>query len=181
MSQEQLSAEEAAMVATWEQHLGAEFGMKSASAALETMSAHPYVVLVPVATGGTGRDGVGTFYGDHFLPAIPDDMMMTPVARTLGKNRLVDELVLKFTHSIRMDWFLPGVEATHKKIEMAFVAVVEFEDGKVSGERLYWDQASVLAQLGLIDRSLPVVGPEGARRLLDPSVPMNELMHRAKA
>lgn len=181
MNQQQLSADEAAMVAVWEQHMAAEFGMKNADASVATMTEHPYVVLVPVAIGGHGKKGVFDLYHDTFLPQIPADIEMTPVARTIGKNRLVDELVLKFTHSIRMDWFLPGIEPTGKKIEMAFVAVIEFENGKVAGERLYWDHASVLVQAGLIDRSLPVVGAEGARCVLDSAAPMNELMRRARA
>lgn len=175
-----LAKKQAEMVAIWEAHLAAEFGAKSAEASLATMTEEPSVLLVPVAIGGAGHEGVMTLYAKHFLPQIPADIEMIPVARTVGEDRIVDEMVLRFTHSVGMDCFLPGIPPTGKRIEMAMVAVVEIRDGKVAGERLYWDQATLLVQIGLLDRSLPVVGAEGARRVLDATAPMNDLLNRAR-
>jgi carboxymethylenebutenolidase len=100
----------------------------------------------------------------------------------VGENRLVDELVHKFTHTIEMPWLLPGVPPTRRRVEIAVIVVVEFKDGKIAGERIYWDQASVLAQVGLIDpKKLPAWGAEVAHKLVDPARPMNELVARAEA
>ena len=105
---------------------------------------------------------------------------MTPVSRTIGEDQLLDEMVFKFTHSIRMDWMLPGVAPTGKRVEVPLVAIVRFREGKLAHEHIYWDQASVLAQIGLIDAAtLPVAGVESARKVLDPTLPANALIRRA--
>ncbi len=106
---------------------------------------------VPVLTGGVGRDQVKEFYANHFIPHMPSDLEIVPVSRTIGADRLVDELILRFTHSVEMDWMLPGVAPTGKRVECATVAIVTFRDGKLFSEHIYWDQASVLVQLGLLD------------------------------
>jgi carboxymethylenebutenolidase len=106
-------------------------------------------------------------------------MEMVTVSRTIGQDRVVDELVARFTHSIRMDWLLPGISPTGKRVELPFVVIVQFEGDKVAHEHLYWDQASVLVQVGLLDRALPVRGGETAAQVLNPTQPMNELIHRA--
>ena len=173
------SHDENAVAHVWDQHLGAEFGAKDADAALETMTDNPRVHLIPVMLGGVGREAVREFYGTHFLPQLPPDLEFVPISRTIGQGRLVDEMIARFTHSVRMDWLLPGVAPTGKRIELAAVSVARFEGGKIASENLYWDQASVLLQLGLLDRSLPVSGVEVARQLLDPSVPMNALLQRS--
>lgn len=178
----ELTAGEQALMAQWDQHLGAEFGARSAEAALATMVDAPTVLEVPVLLGGHGREQVGTFYARHFLNQLPPDLTMRPISRTIGQDRVVDELYISFTHSCQMDFVLPGVPATGKRVEMALVLVVQFRDGKVESEHLYWDQASVLVQVGLLERGpLPVVGGEGARQLIDPTGPMNQLLARAKA
>ena len=92
---------------------------------------------------------------------------------------MVDELIGRFTHSIRMDWILPGIEPTGKRVEMPFVVIVQFEGDKLAHEHLYWDQASVLVQVGLLERTLPVCGGEIAAQVLNPTQPMNELIRRA--
>jgi carboxymethylenebutenolidase len=80
-----------------------------------------------------------------------------------------------------MDWMLPGIQPTGKRVEVAMLAVVQFEGDKLAHEHLYWDQASVLVQLGLLQRAgLPVVGAEGARSVLDRKIPLNELLYRAE-
>ncbi|HZP27323.1 MAG TPA: ester cyclase, partial [Acidimicrobiia bacterium] len=91
------------------------------------------------------------------------------------------EFIVRFTHDVEMDAVLPGVPPTGRRVELPHVAVVGFENGKVAFERIYWDQASLLVQIGLIDPDgLPVVGAEQARVVLDPSRPRNELITRAE-
>ena len=106
---------------------------------------------------------------------------MTPISRTIGDDRLVDEMVFKFTHTIAMDWMLPGIAPTGKRVEVPLVVIVHFRDGKLAHEHIYWDQASVLVQLGLLDSStLPVAGVDSAHKVLDPSLPSNALIQRAE-
>jgi carboxymethylenebutenolidase len=163
----------------WDQQLSSEFAAKSADEALETMSAEPYVNVVPLMIGGRGRAELHDFYANHFLSQIPPDMEMSPVSRTIGQGRVVDELVARFTHSIRMDWLLPGIPPTGKWVELPFVVIVQFEGDKLAHEHLYWDQASLLVQVGLLDRTLPVCGGETAAQVLNPTQPMNELIRRS--
>jgi len=106
---------------------------------------------------------------------------MTPVSRTVGANQLVEEFVFKFTHCIEIDWMLPGIAPTGRPVEVAMVVVVRFRGGKLAHEHIYWDQASVLAQLGLIDAAgLPVAGVESARKVLDPQLRANALIRRVR-
>jgi len=144
------------------------------------MVANPRVNQVPVMTGGRGRDGVRDFYAKHFVSQIPPDMEMVPVSRTIGQGRVVDELIMRFTHTIHMDWLLPGIPPTGKPVEVPMVAIVQFEADKVAHEHIYWDQASLLVQVGLVDRALPVRGGEIAAQVLAPTQPMNELIRRAE-
>jgi carboxymethylenebutenolidase len=141
-----------------------------------------YVNHIPVLTGGVGKDELREFYSKRFIPQMPPDTEMTPVSRTIGEDQLVDEMVFKFTHTIPMDWMLPGVAPTGKRVEIPLVAIVRFKKGKLVHEHIYWDQASVLVQIGLLDPAqLPVAGVETAHKVLDPSLPANELMKRADA
>ena len=165
----------------WNEHLRAEFSSHSADETIVTMSANPLINQVPVMIGGDGREEVFEFYTKYFLNQIPPDAEMVPVSRTIGQGRLVNEMIFRFTHSISMDWMLPGIPPTGKRVEIAMVVVVQFDGDKMAHEHLYWDQASVLVQLGLLQRDgLPVVGVEGARSVLDRSMPLNELLRRAK-
>jgi carboxymethylenebutenolidase len=170
---------ERSLSSAWDQHLASEFAAKSAEQALATMAAEPYVNEVPLMIGARGRAELHDFYANHFLSQIPPDMEMVTVSRTIGQGRVVDELIGRFTHSIRMDWLLPGIPPTGKRVELPLVVIVQFEGDKVAHEHLYWDQASVLVQVGLLDRTLPVRGGEIAAQVLDPTQPMNELIHRA--
>ena len=139
-----------------------------------------YVNHIPVLTGGVGKEQLREFYSKRFIPQMPPDTEMIPISRTIGNNQLVDEMIFKFTHTIRMDWMLPGVAPTGKRVEVPLVAIVRFRDGKLAHEHIYWDQASVLVQLGLLDPAkLPVAGAETARKALDPKLPSNALMSRA--
>ncbi len=164
----------------WEEHVQYEFSTRNTEDTLATMVEDAYVNHIPVLTGGVGRDELRDFYSKRFIPQMPPDTEMTPVSRTIGEDQLVDEMVFKFTHSIRMDWMLPGVAPTGKRVEVPLVAIVRFRGGKLAHEHIYWDQASVLVQIGLLDASkLPVAGVESARKVLDPTLPANALMKRA--
>jgi carboxymethylenebutenolidase len=173
-----MSTEET-LSSAWDQHLAAEFAVKSPEQALATMTAEPYVNTVALMIGARGRDEVRAFYAHHFLSQIPSDLETVPVSRTVGQGQVVDELILRFTHSIRMDWLLPGIPPTGTRVEVPMVAIVQFEGDKVAHEHIYWDQASVLVQVGLLERTLPVRGGEIAAQVLNPTQPMNELIRRA--
>jgi carboxymethylenebutenolidase len=163
----------------WDDHVKYEFATRNTDDTLATMVADAYVNHVPVMTGGVGHAELRAFYSQRFIPQMPPDTAMTPVSRTVGIDRVVDEMVFEFTHTIKMDWMLPGVEPTGKHVRIALVVIVHFRDGKLAHEHIYWDQASVLAQLGLIDTArLPVAGVESAEKVLDPKLPSNELMNR---
>ena len=164
----------------WEEHVQYEFSTRNAEDTLATMVEDAYVNHIPVLTGGVGRSELREFYSKRFIPQMPPDTEMTPVSRTIGEDQLVDEMVFKFTHSIPMDWMLPGIAPTGKRVEVPLVAIVRFRDGKLAHEHIYWDQASVLVQIGLLDAAkLPLTGVESARKVLDPTLPANELMKRA--
>jgi carboxymethylenebutenolidase len=168
-----------ALSETWEEHVKYEFATRNTDDTLRTMVQDAYVNHVPVLTGGVGHGELREFYSKRFIPQMPADTSMTPVSRTVGVDQLVDEMVFEFTHTIKMDWMLPGVEPTGKHVKVALVVIVQFRDGKLAHEHIYWDQASVLAQLGLIDASkLPVAGVESAEKVLNPKLPSNELQNR---
>ena len=177
-----LTPDEQRLNDAWEKHLSTEFGAHSADEAIATMVANPRVNQVPVMIGGDGREELHHFYAKHFLPQIPPNTEMILVSRTIGQGRLVEEMVFRFTHTIPMDWMLPGISPTGKRVEVAMLVVVQFDGDKLAHEHLYWDQASVLMQLGLLpSEGLPVVGAEGARSVLDRSILLNELIRRAKS
>jgi len=153
-------------LATWQQHTYAEFVLKDADAALATMTENPYVLAIPSGTGGTGRIGVREFYADQFLPYIPPDWELTSLSQIFGEYRIVEEFVIRFTHTLDMDWMVPGVPATGRKVESAWVGIIQFQAGKVANERLYWDQATVLSQLGVLDHPAAAAGVGSAVQLL---------------
>jgi carboxymethylenebutenolidase len=166
----------------WEEHLRDEFTTKDTNATIGTMVPDAYVNHVPVLTGGVGYEQLREFYSRHFIPKMPPDTEIVPVSRTIGTERLVDEMIFRFTHTVEMDWMLPGIAPTGKRVESALVVIVHFREGKLAHEHIYWDQASVLVQLGLLDSSsLPIAGSETARKLLDPGLPSNQLIRRARA
>jgi carboxymethylenebutenolidase len=165
--------------ALWDKHLESEFAHKSPEEALETMTENPRVTIVPSMIGGKGTEELRNFYARHFLNQIPPDMEVTSVSRTIGQGRVVDELVLKFTHTVQMDWVLPGIPPTGRRIEFAMAVVVYTEGDRISAENLYWDSATILKQAGLItDPKLPILGAEHARNMLSHTAPLNELLRR---
>jgi carboxymethylenebutenolidase len=155
------------LLEVWQQHTYSEFVMRDAAGALKTMSENPYVLMVPIAVGGQGRDGVFDYYSSQFLAQLPADLAAAPISQIIAADTIVEEAVFSFTHDQVMDWMIPGVPTTGKRVEVAVTGVVKFENGLIASEHLYWDHASVLAQLGMIDRSkVPVQGAESARTLL---------------
>jgi carboxymethylenebutenolidase len=160
------------MIAQWEEHIGYEFSTRDASSTIATMVPDAYVNHIPVMTGGYGHEALRRFYQEDFISPMPADTSIQLIARTLGQDRLVDEIIFSFTHTAEMPWMLPGVPPTGRCVEVPLVVVVGFRDGKVAHERIYWDQASVLKQIGLLtDPSLPVFGAETAHKLQNPAMP----------
>jgi carboxymethylenebutenolidase len=159
-------------------HLAAEFATQDVDATMATMTDDPYLNHVPVMTGGIGWDEVRRFYDQVFIGHWPADLTVQQVSRTVGTNQVVDELVMSFTHDIPMNHLLPGVPPTGRPVRLAVCVVAGFRDGKLTHEHIYWDQASLLVQVGLLDRAgLPVTGAEQAEKLLAPgSIPANALL-----
>jgi len=150
----------------WEEHTKHEFVTRDTEATLATMVEDAYVNHVPVLTGGEGKSALRAFYSRDFIPRMPPDTKLTPISQTVGENQLVDELIFSFTHTQEMPWMLPGIAPTNRYVEVALVAVVRFREGKLAHEHIYWDQASVLKQIGLLeDARLPVFGAESARKV----------------
>ena len=167
--------------AVFDAHVRAEFVECSVDATMATMTDVPYVTNVPVLTGGHGRDEVRAFYANWFVGRWPADTQVTQISRTVGQGRVIDELIITFTHDIEMPALLPGIAPTGRKVILPHVVLMGIVDGKVAYEHIYWDQASLLVQVGLIDPTkLPVSGAEQADKLRDPTLPSNELIHRAE-
>jgi len=167
-----LSERQQQMVAVFEKHVGAELA-GDLDATMATMSDAPHLNHVPTMAGGVGRNGVHAFYRDHLVGKFfPPDVKMVSVSRTVGQDQVVDELFLSFTHTTVIDWLLPGVAPTGKAVEMAVAVIVGFQGDKISHEHIYWDQAGVLVQIGLLNPAgLPVTGAESARKVLNPKLP----------
>ena len=148
-------------------HIAREFADFDVDATMETMVAEPYVHCIATLAGGFGGQEVRRFYSEHFINQIPKDAKVTPISRTIGRDQVVDELIVSFTHNTQWDYLLPGIPPTGKRVELPHVVVMKFEDGKVAHEHVWWDQASLLVQVGLLNPAkLPVVGVEQARKLL---------------
>ncbi len=165
----------------WERHTAHEFAEHDADATMRTMVPQPYVNHIPTLTGGVGYDELRYFYANHFLPRLPADAKLVPVTRTIGPDRLVDEFVVCFTHDREIDFMARGILATGRYVEVPHVAVVEFRGNKIAHEHIHWDHASLLKQLGVLNaKGLPVAGIEGAKKLVDETLPSNEMMPQWK-
>jgi len=165
------------LTALWENHCYHEFAARDVDATMATMVAEPYVNHIPTMTGGVGHDHLKRFYRYHFVNANPDDTRLIPISRTVGADRVVDEMLFCFTHTREIDWMLPGVPPTGRYVEVPLVAIIRFRGDKLYNEHIYWDQASVLVQIGKLDPTgLPVAGVETARKLVDEALPSNTLM-----
>jgi carboxymethylenebutenolidase len=167
-----LTPSQEAMRDLFQQHVNAEL-KGDIETTMATMADHPHLNHVPLMTGGVGREGVRDFYVNHLVGKFfPPDVEMINVSRTIGEDQIVEEMVIRFTHTSVIDWMLPGVLPIGRRVEMAVAVIVKFEGGKIAHEHIYWDQAGVLVQLGLIDPAgLPVSGAESARKVLDPKLP----------
>lgn len=175
------SPAEQALIDVWNRHTAAEFEEKDADAAIATMTDHPVLIHVPVGTGATGREALRKFYREIFIPQMPPDVKLQLLNRSVGQNRVIDEFILRLTHTVRMDWFAPGIEPTGRRLEVPHVGIIDFENGKIASEHIYWDQATVLVQLGVLDaKHLPALGVEQSHRLLRPEAPANQLIDRSK-
>ncbi|SOE98783.1 Dienelactone hydrolase [Burkholderia sp. OK233] len=163
--------------ALWEKHVEYEFVTRNVPATMATMVAQPYVNHIPTLTGGVGAHDLSRFYQDFFIPCNPPDSRFISVSRTVGATQIVDEMIFCFTHTCEMDYFLPGIAPTGRYVEVPMVAIVKFRGDKLYHEHIYWDQASVLVQIGLLDAStLPVAGIDTAKKLLDETIPSNTMM-----
>ena len=152
----------------FDQHIKHEFEDHDVDATMQTMTKEPYVHHVPMMTGGVGYQGVYNFYKNHFIGKMPADTKIVRISRTIGKDQVVDELIISFTHDREVEYMLPGVSPTGKYIMLPHVVIMNFKDGKIAHEHIYWDQASLLVQVGLLDPGLlPVRGQEQAKRLLE--------------
>jgi len=191
MSTDDYTEAQKRLVAVWDAHCKAEFADASVEDTMATMISDsadpggpvPFVNHVPVMTGGYTQSAVQSFYSCYFLHQMPSDTATKLISRTVGTNQIVDEMIFSFTHDVTMAWMLPKVTPTMRKVEIPLVAVIGFENEKVSFERIYWDQASVLVQIGLLqpttgngDSSLPVTGIEQTHKVMDPSLPSNTLI-----
>ncbi len=167
--------------AIFDEHLRAEFDAHDAAATMATMSTQPHLYHLPTMLGGNGRDEIFRFYRDHFVTKWPKDTTARRISRTVGEEQLVDELVMEFTHDAPLDALLPGIAPSGKHVFLPVVVVVGFRDGKVAHEHIYWDQACLLKQIGLLnDPSLPVTGAEQALNLIDGSYATNAMLEPRK-
>lgn len=140
-----------AMAELWDSHTSAEFDHRDPDAAIATMTEDAVLVHVPLGIGGVGRAAIREFYAKYLTAQVPDDIEMEIITRTIGENRVVDEFIVSFTHTVQMDWFAPGVAPTGRHLTVPHIGVIGFRDGLMSSEHIYWDQATVLAQLGLLE------------------------------
>jgi carboxymethylenebutenolidase len=174
-----MPVQEPDLSAIFDEHVADEFVAKDVAATMSTMSAEPCVNHVPTMMGGVGARNVAEFYDKYFIGHWPDDVEIIPVDRTVGADKVVDEMVLSFTHNIQMDTVLPGVPPTGRPVRLPVVVVMGFDGDKVAFERIYWDQASALVQVGLLDETkLPVTGVAQAEKVLGKDLPSNELVNR---
>ena len=171
------TAGEQALIDVWDAHTAAEFERKDADAAIATMTEHRVLIHVPVGTGATGREPLRKFYREIFIPQMPPDFELELLTRSVGQNRVVDEFIVRFTHTVQMDWFARGSRRRGAGSSSP-MSIVAFEGGKISSEHIYWDQATVLLQLGILEDGLPALGAEQADRLSNSDAPANTLIER---
>ncbi|KKB64709.1 hypothetical protein WM40_04810 [Robbsia andropogonis] len=163
----------------WDTHLMHTMADKNVDAIMKGLVEAPYLNHVPTRTGGAGKEKVAAFYRDHFIGQMPPDTRLLPLSRTVGATQLVEEALLSFTHSNVIDWLLPGVAPTHRYIEIPLVCVATFRGEKIHRLQTYWDQASVLVQIGRMTADAqPVAGIECARKIVNEDLPSNELIER---
>ncbi|GAA5443277.1 hypothetical protein Misp06_01453 [Microbulbifer sp. NBRC 101763] len=158
--------------AIFDKHVQAELA-GDLDGTLSTMAPNPHIVNIPTMLGGQGPQSIRTFYSKHLIGQFfPPDVTFETISRTYSEERLVDELIISFTHTIKMDHMLPGIEPTGRRVEVIFIVIVGVENDKVAYEHILWDQASVLVQLGLLNpEGLPVVGADAVAKIRNPALP----------
>jgi len=166
-----------------------QFKRRDANSMLQHMADQPFVNYVPTMTGGVGKKALHRFYEDYFMPGNPSSLNVKLLSRTIGVDRVVDELLVTFDHTEEMPWILPSIPPTDKHVEVALVSIVCLRGGMLHHEHVYWDQASVLLQVGLLEKTnipvkmrsldikvLPVTGAESARKVLDKKSTQSNLL-----
>jgi len=165
---------------------------KDATGAIAVMSAEPYINNIPTGTGGIGKRALLHFYKDFFIPGSPPSLQMRLISRVSGVDKVVDEMVISFKHTQEVPWMLPGVPPTNRLVQIPIVSIVAFRGGKLVHEHVYWDQASVLVQIGAIDpnyvpkslsskgcKKLPLMGVDEAKKVMDiHSIPSNMMIDK---
>ena len=154
------------MIELWERHTEYEFALKDANLAVSTMVDDATVMHLPTMSGGIAKENLRHYYADVFIPGIPADTTTELIARSVGDSLLVDEFIMRMTHDQDIPFLLPGLAPTHKTVEVPTVVIVTFRGDLMESERIYWDQATVLSQLGLIDPSLPFADATEITRFL---------------
>jgi len=154
------------LASVFDKHINCEFEKIDVDSTMQTMVKEPYVHHVPILTGGIGYEKVYTFYSDSFVGKMPSDTKFVRISRTIGKDQVVDELILSFTHDIEIPAMVPEIPPTGRYVELPLVVVMKFKGNKIAHEHIYWDQASLLYQIGLIDnKELPIIGIEQSKKL----------------
>ena len=166
------------LIDVWEEHTAAEFERKDADAAVATMTDDVELIHVPVGTGAVGKEALRKFYREVFSPQAPPDFTLELLSRTVGQDRLIDEFIVHFTHTVRMDWFAPGIEPTGRRLSVPHVGIIGFRGDKMCSEHIYWDQATALVQLDVLDQKLPVLPGTQCDPLLNNDAEMNQLIKR---
>jgi hypothetical protein len=163
---------------------------KDATGAIATMVEDAYVNHVPTGVGGIGKRALLHFYKDFFIPGSPPTLQIRLISRTSGVDRVVDEMVISFKHTQEVPWILPGVPPTNRLVQIPIVSIVAIRGGKVAHSHVYWDQASVLVQIGALDpkyvpkalsskgcKRLPMMGADSAKKVMKTdSVPSNQFI-----
>ncbi|MEZ0227530.1 MAG: dienelactone hydrolase family protein, partial [Planctomycetota bacterium] len=154
---------------SWDAHLSALFEHRDADLAMRSVARDPSIYFVPTVSGARGTVAVRELYERGIIPALPASLRIRTVSRTIGPDRIVDEVVLGFTHDHFMSFLLPGIDPTGRRVELPLVLSATFRGDRIWRQQVYWDQASLLAQIGRLDaHALPVAGVEEALSLLAP-------------
>jgi len=152
--------------ALFDAHMQAELD-HDLEATMATMVEEPHLLNLGSGMGGLGRDGVRRFYAEHLIGQFfPPDAEFVPISRTIDGERLVDEVVIRFTHTQTISHFLPGLAPTGRKASIAVAVIVGLRNNKVDYEHIYWDQASLLAQLGVLDPTGLPIASDAAETLV---------------
>lgn len=110
---------------------------------------------------GSTISSLREFFAHTFIPNGPGDQKIRLLSRTVGSDQIVDEVMFSCCHTAEIPWILPGISPTNRDIKVVIVVVAGFCAGKITRQSLYWDQASVLAQVGLIDNELLPLAKDG--------------------